>query len=139
MASERKILITKYDADRLYEAIYEAQRGQYRGSIYIEELKQELARASIVDPRKVPADVITMNSKIRLFDLDEDEEIIFTLVFPQDADIKESKISVLAPIGTAALGYRVGDIFEWNVPEGKSRLRVEEIIYQPEASGDYEL
>jgi len=87
----------------------------------------------------VPPDVITMNSRVRLYDLDADEELIFTLVFPEDADPAENKISVLAPIGMAMLGYRVGDTFEWEVPAGISRLRVLEILYQPEAAGDYDL
>jgi regulator of nucleoside diphosphate kinase len=139
MSNERQIVITKFDRDRLIEAVNEAQRGEYRGSQYIENLKQELERAEVVDSQNVPGDVVTMNSKIRLVDLDTHEEMVVTLVFPQDADIARRRISVLAPIGTAALGYRLGDIFEWEVPEGKSRLKVEEIIYQPEASGDYDL
>lgn len=139
MANERQIVITKFDRDRLIDAVNEAQRGEYRGSQYIEKLKQELERAEVVDSHRVPGDVVTMNSKIRLVDLDTHEEMVFTLVFPQDADIAQRRISVLAPIGTAALGYRLGDSFEWEVPEGKSRLKVEEILYQPEASGDYDL
>ncbi|MGC9336382.1 MAG: GreA/GreB family elongation factor, partial [Anaerolineae bacterium] len=63
----------------------------------------------------------------------------YMLVFPRDADIDQAKISILAPIGTAMLGYRVGDVFTWEVPEGTRRLRVKEILYQPEASGDYHL
>jgi regulator of nucleoside diphosphate kinase len=61
------------------------------------------------------------------------------LVFPENADLKQGKVSILAPIGTAMLGYEVGDIFEWDVPAGKRRLKVKRIIYQPEASGDYHL
>jgi len=72
-------------------------------------------------------------------DLDTGEEEIYTLVFPENADLKQGKISVFAPIGTAMLGYEVGDIFEWEVPAGKRSLRVEKILYQPEASGDYHL
>jgi regulator of nucleoside diphosphate kinase len=62
-----------------------------------------------------------------------------TLVFPDDADIDQNRISVLAPIGTAMLGYSVGDAFEWQVPAGLTRFKVKEILYQPEASGDYHL
>jgi len=60
-------------------------------------------------------------------------------VFPSDADIAQSKISVLAPIGTAMLGYRVGDTFEWKVPDGIRRLEIKGVLYQPEAAGDYNL
>jgi regulator of nucleoside diphosphate kinase len=65
--------------------------------------------------------------------------MVYSLVFPNEADIDEGKISVLAPVGTAMIGYRVGDVIEWEVPSRLRRLKVEEIIYQPEASGDYHL
>ena len=72
-------------------------------------------------------------------DLDTQEEMTYTLVFPADANIKENKISVLAPIGTAMIGYKVGDVIEWPVPSGQRRLKVIGILYQPEAAGDYHL
>jgi regulator of nucleoside diphosphate kinase len=65
--------------------------------------------------------------------------MVYTLVFPEDADHTHNKISILAPIGTAMLGYRVGDIFEWKVPDGVSKMKIKEILYQPESSGDYHL
>lgn len=91
------------------------------------------------DMKRLQPDVITMNSKARLRDLDTGEEMIFTLVFPGNANIENDKISVVAPIGTAMLGQRVGDEFEWEVPAGSVRLRVEEMLYQPEAAGDFHL
>ena len=102
-------------------------------------MKAELDRATIVKPQEVPPTVVTMNSTIALVDLDTGEEETHTLVFPEDADISEGKISILAPIGTAMLGYEIGDVFEWEVPAGKRRLRVERIVYQPEASGNFDL
>jgi len=65
--------------------------------------------------------------------------MVYTLVFPSDADLKNGKLSVLAPIGTALLGYRQGDIFNWKVPGGTMKIKVLEILYQPEASGDFNL
>jgi regulator of nucleoside diphosphate kinase len=79
-----------------------------------------------------------MNSKAEIRDLNTKETMTYTLVFPLDANIDEGKISILAPLGTAILGYRVGDEFEWEVPSGKRRLRIEKILYQPEAAGDYD-
>ncbi len=93
----------------------------------------------VVSSTEIPKDVITMNSQVRLKDLDSGEEVIYCLVFPHAADSKQQKISILAPIGTALIGYRVGDIIEWNVPAGLKRLKIEEILYQPEAAGDYHL
>jgi len=124
---------------RLRNLLEDAKATGYRGRDDLKELEAELNRGTVVAPQEVPGDVITMNSKARLIDLDTGEEMIYTLVFPDDADIDQNKISVLAPIGTAMLGYRVGDTFEWKVPEGLRRLKVEELLYQPEAAGDYHL
>ena len=80
-----------------------------------------------------------MNSKAQVRDLDDKELMTYTMVFPGKANVDEGMISVLAPIGTAMLGHRVGDEFEWHVPAGAIRLRVEKVLYQPEASGHYNL
>lgn len=135
----RTIYITQYDMVRLKSLINEAKHLDRRENEYLESLEAELARCQLVTPTEVPPDVVTMNSKVCLIDLDTQEEMVYTLVFPQDADIAQSKISVLAPIGTAMLGYRVGDVFTWKVPDGVRRLKVEQVLYQPEASGDYHL
>ncbi|TWU40076.1 Regulator of nucleoside diphosphate kinase [Novipirellula aureliae] len=72
-----------------------------------------------------------MYSTVRVRDLKEREEDVYTLVYPRDAKLAEGKISILAPIGTALLGYRVGDIVRWEVPGGPTRLKIEEMIYKP--------
>jgi len=101
-----------------------------------ERLIDELDRANVVDPRDVPADVVTMDSKVQLRDLDSGEKLTFTLVFPLNADFSQRKVSVLAPIGSAVLGYREGSVVEWDVPSGRRRLKIEKVLYQPEAAGD---
>jgi regulator of nucleoside diphosphate kinase len=82
----------------------------------------------------VPPDVITMNSEVRLMDVDSGEVKVYKLVFPTQTRT-ENSLSVLAPIGTAILGYRVGDVIEWRVPKGVRRLKVLEVLFQPEAAG----
>ena len=131
----RVIYITEADMKRLRPLIegVKNSRNDLRG------LQAELAHARVVTPADVPPDVITMNSKARLRDLETGEEMIFTLAFPGNASIEHDRISVVAPIGTAMLGHRVGDEFEWEVPAGSVRLRVEEVLYQPEAAGDFHL
>jgi len=136
--SEKPIHITEFDLKRLRTLILDAQATEYRKSEYLENLKMELNRAMIVAPQEVPPTVVTMNSTIVLVDLDTNEEETYTLVFPEDADLSKGRLSVLAPIGTAMLGYEIGDTFEWDVPAGKRHLRVERIIYQPEASGNFD-
>lgn len=136
---ERTIYITEYDMTRLQKLIAEAKQLEHRGSEYLDNLEAELSRAVLVAPAAIPANVITMNSKVKLLDLETQEEMIYTLVFPADADLAQGKISVLAPVGTAMLGYRVGDTFAWKVPDGLARWQVTEVLYQPEASGDFHL
>lgn len=136
---ENRIVITRMDANKLGDLIVEARNKGYRGSTYLNDLAAELDRAILVEAKEIPADVITMNSKVELLDLDSGERLEYTLVFPEDAEVKQGKISVLAPIGTAMLGYRVGDEFTWQTPGGVCRLKVEKILYQPEASGDFHL
>lgn len=102
-------------------------------------LQQELERACVVAPEEIPPDIVTMNSKVRVREMTSGEKATYTLVFPDQADIERGKISVIAPIGTAMLGERVGDEFEWQVPAGPVRLRVEEVLYQPEAAGHFHL
>jgi regulator of nucleoside diphosphate kinase len=81
-----------------------------------------------------------MNSRLSVRDLGSGKKLItFTLVFPSDADVEQDKISVLAPLGTAVLGYRLGDTFEWKMPGRVRRLKLEQVLYQPEAAGDYHL
>jgi regulator of nucleoside diphosphate kinase len=131
----RVIYITQQDMARLRPLIegIKHSRDDLRG------LQAELERARVVTAADLPPDVITMNSKARLRDLDTGEEMIFTVVFPGSASIEHDRISVVAPIGTAMLGHRVGDKFEWEVPAGSVRLQVEEVLYQPEAAGDFHL
>ena len=137
--SQRNIQITELDRKRLLDLILDAQSGEYRKSVYLENLRGELERAQIVPSQDIPDNVITMNSTVTLIDLDTNEEETYTLVYPEHADTSQGKISILAPVGTAMLGYQVGDVFEWDVPAGKRRLRVKEIHYQPEASGNLDL
>ena len=135
---QRAIYATKIDYDRLSELV-RAGTGSGKDQPHLRELRQELERATVVDPQEIPADVVTMNSKVLLRDLETGDEVSYTLVYPPDANLDEDKISVLAPIGTAILGYRAGATVTWNVPAGVRRLHIEKILYQPEAAGDYHL
>ena len=102
-------------------------------------LEEELEFAEIVPPKEIRPDVITMRSKVRLKDLDTGDEVEYSLVFPTEADSSEGKISILAPLGTAILGYKRGDTVEFQAPARLRRLKVLDVLYQPESSGDYNL
>ena len=135
----RKIYITVFDKKRLEEIMAVATEFGDHARKDLESLAGELDRAEIVSSEDIPTDVVTMNSKVILRDLATSETMTYVLVFPRDANIDAGAISVLAPVGTAILGYAKGDIIEWPVPSGIRRICVEEIVYQPEAAGDYHL
>jgi regulator of nucleoside diphosphate kinase len=128
-----RIFITETDYDKLRRLIA-GRRTSGADAEHLNELEQELERAEVLgDTETVPSDVVTMNSQIRVMDLDSGEIREYTLVFPSEART-ENALSVLAPIGTAILGYRVGDVIEWQVPRGVRRLKVLEVLFQPEAA-----
>ena len=134
MNNENDIIVTAPDHAELSSVITFTGKVSQRLKWELRLLENELERARIVAPEEVPPDVITMNTRAELLDLESGERMEFTLVLPADANINEGKISVLAPLGTAMLGHRVGDEFVWHVPHGLRRLKVIKLHFQPEAS-----
>lgn len=136
---ERAICVTEFDQKRLSKLLVGAWSWNKKDMGHLARLEEELDRAQIVAPEEIPSDVVTMNSQVRVKDLDTKERMEFTLVFPAEANFERGRISILAPIGTALLGYRAGETVEWKVPGGVRRLKIERVLYQPEAAGDYHL
>jgi regulator of nucleoside diphosphate kinase len=136
--AKRDIYITEHDMQRLQKLIEVMSDRDRSSKPYIEKLEEELDRANVVEPDGIPANIITMNSKVRLLDLNSGEEHVYALVFPGMANAAENAISVLAPVGTALLGYREGDIIEWEVPVGMRKLKILEVVYQPERAGHFQ-
>ncbi len=132
------LYMTELDLSRLRDVL-QARTSAGRDRDHLDSLEQELDRAHVVDASAIPRDVVTMNSQVRIEDVDSGLENVYTLVFPSDASIPEKKISILAPIGTALLGTRVGTTVDWPVPAGRRTVRIKDVLYQPEAAGDYHL
>ena len=135
----RRLYVTKFDLKRLEELLAVAGEFSYRDRADLKTLDNELHQTSVVDSKEIPPRVVTMNSKLRFKDLDSGEETDVTLVFPADANFDAGRLSVMSPIGTAMLGYAEGDEIEWAVPAGRRRIRIEKILYQPEAAGHFHL
>ena len=135
MRNKSNICITDYDLERLRELLRAAKRSGTLEDALI-KLEKELERARVISSGNVPTDLITMNSKVRIKDVDTNEEMVFQIVFPSDANLDDCRISILAPVGTALIGYKIGDTVRWQVPAGIRKLQIEEILYQPEAAGD---
>lgn len=135
----RTICITKADMKKVKRLIDGVRGAASKPRPDLDDLEKELNRAKLVDPKRIPEEVVTMNSRVLLRDMATGEEFTYTIVYPAEAKIEFNRISILAPIGTALLGYRVGDIVEWKVPSGVRHLEIREVLYQPEASGDFDL
>ena len=135
----RDIYITEFDWNRLRDVLKARTSVEGRDRDHLDSLENELDRAHVVEPSAIPHDVVTMNSQVRIEDVDTGMENIYTLVFPSDASISEKKLSILAPIGTALLGSRAGATVDWAVPAGMRTVQIKEVLYQPEAAGDYHL
>lgn len=135
---KRNIIITHGDYEHLDKLLSSQFTRAIEPADYLEGLREELGRAEIVDAEHVPRNVITMNSTVKLRDLDTNELETYTLVFPEQADIANNKLSVLAPVGTAILGQRLGDELRWRVPSGWRRLKIERVLYQPERAGTFQ-
>ncbi|MBP7282181.1 MAG: nucleoside diphosphate kinase regulator [Leptospiraceae bacterium] len=138
MNTKNKICITKYDYTRLKSMVQEYTKTN-KADTNLKDLLGEIERAQKVDSYTIGSNYITMNSIFELKKMNELDFQQFRLVFPEDADIDKDKISVLAPIGTAVLGYKVGDVIKWKVPDGENFFQITNILYQPEANGDYDL
>jgi regulator of nucleoside diphosphate kinase len=136
---DSSIRITRFDKERLTRLLrsLDAAAGNRDE---IEDLERELERGAEVESTEVPPDVVTMNSTVRVTDLDANTTHLYTIVFPGDADFERGRISILSPLGTALLGCSAGDVVTWDVPpRGTRRLRIDELVYQPEAAGDFHL
>lgn len=131
MTQADHIIVTDCDLERLLPMVSSARSAA--------SLEAELDRAVVVEQRAVPPDVITMNSQVVYEDCATGARRDVQLVYPADADASRGRVSVMAPVGSALLGLRVGQEIAWQVPAGMRCLRVVELRYQPEAAGHFHL
>jgi regulator of nucleoside diphosphate kinase len=137
--AQRSIRLTTSDRHRLFVLVSAAHRRGALDRARALDLVGEIREAEVVAPTEAPPDLITMRTTFRLTDLDSGEDGVYTLVYPDEEDPSEGKLSVLAPLGAAVLGQRVGATVEPLVPDAVRRGRLDEILFQPEAAGCYEL
>jgi regulator of nucleoside diphosphate kinase len=133
MKTKTKIVLSSQDLERL-EALLDALPDS---SPVKPALLEELGRAEVVEPQKVPPSVVTMNSTVRFAIEGSGEEFCLTLVYPKDANGSTERISVLAPVGSALLGMSIGDQIEWPGPGGILKVKILDILYQPERAGEF--
>ena len=135
MTIRPKIIISSLDAIRLEKLLESLPDSVFPGK---DDLEVELARAEVVDPKEIPSTVVTMNSTVKFEIVSTSKDFYLTLVYPKDVDANGGTISVLAPVGSALLGLSQGDEIEWPKPGGGLlQVRIKEVTYQPERSGEY--
>jgi regulator of nucleoside diphosphate kinase len=135
----QQIIISSKDAVRIQSSIDKARSGGIHAPINLQPLANEINNAKRVDPEKMPPDVVTMNSIVVLQNLKTNKTLQVQIVYPEEADMSKNKVSIFAPVGTALLGYRIGDTVKWKVPSGIVEFKILELIYQPESSKNYDL
>jgi regulator of nucleoside diphosphate kinase len=132
-----RIRVTSWDRRRL-RSLLRAQQGTGRHDRRsLDRLQQALESAIVVQPPSIPPTTITMHSQFRVIDLDTREERRYTLVFPGETSTADGTLSIFAPLGAALLGRQQGEVVECAAPGGTTRVRVQAIVYQPEAVGDF--
>lgn len=131
------IWLTEHDLNRLRYLIIDLTRTTRGMQAGIDTLEEILDLGRVVPVNEIPGNVVTMNSKVEFDDLDSGEERAVTIVYPEDADPADGKISVLSPVGIALLGLKEGVEAEMRLPHGRTgRIRILRVAYQPEASGE---
>lgn len=139
LVSQQKpnITVSSLDAQRLRDLLEHVDDDALIG---VDELLAELDRADIVEPQDMPADVVTMNSRVHFKEVNSERTFSLTLVYPKkpgEGRGDYSSLSILAPVGSALLGLREGDTIEWPKPGGGVlSLQIIEVLYQPEREGE---
>lgn len=134
-----QIIITKQDFNKIHRSITDAKAKNSIKKEEAEKLLAELKSAKIVEQDQIDPDVVTMNSIVKIHFQNNKTTMEFQLVYPSDANIKERKISIFSSVASALIGYRVGDEIDWLIPSGMTKIVIDEVIYQPESAGDFDL
>jgi regulator of nucleoside diphosphate kinase len=136
---EHDIVITDADRRRLRSLVERLRDTGHVGNDHIAALAERIRRAGVVSPETVPRNVVTLNSRVSLRDLDSGSRVHCTLSDPFEIGVFGSRLSVAGPAGTELLGKRVGQIIRWPGGARERPYRIERIPYQPEAAGDFHL
>ena len=134
-----QVIITKQDFNKIHRSITDAKAKNSIKPEEAEKLLAELKSAKIVEQDQVDGDVVTMNSIVKIHFQNNKTTMEFQLVYPTDANIKERKISIFSSVASALIGYSVGDEIDWLIPSGMTKIVIDEVIYQPESAGDFDL
>lgn len=131
----QSITLTNEDRQRLLALLRYIENPSSGLTAYVDALEAELGRSESVQSTEISRDVVTMDSTVEVRDVATGELDTYTLAYPNQADISKSRISILAPVAIAILGNRVGNVVTVRTPSGERRIRIEQILFQPEHDG----
>jgi regulator of nucleoside diphosphate kinase len=134
MQLQSKLIITDKDAHHLRTMLERPELFSERDRVQCMALEEEIERAKVVPCDQIPPDVVTMHSRVRIVDMRTGEQLVYQIVYPHEANYSARRISILAPIGMALLGYSEGTEIDWTVPSGSRTLRIEAVEHQPESA-----
>ena len=135
MNVKSNLVISDSDAMKLRQLLGRSAAFSETDRVNCLTLEEEIDKALVVPSDQIPPNVVTMHSRVRIVDMRTGEQLVYRIVYPHEANYAEMKISILAPIGTALLGYSAGTEIEWKVPSGSRRLRIEAVEQQRPTSG----
>lgn len=134
----KNIYLTDIDRERL-EDVIRVYKLNALSEKHVLSLEDELTEAHIISYDEMPNSIVTMNTRLKVKNLESGDSMELTLVYPKNADIRENRISILAPLGVALIGEQVGDTVAVRLPSGsQDTYIIEEILYQPEEAGDFD-
>lgn len=134
---QKTITVTQNDYERLMalvEVSYLKSKASIAGRLY-----ESLTTARLFPPDQIPSGIVTMNSRVFLKEVGTGRETEITLTYPQEAEPRERKVSVISEIGLALFGKREREIVSWKTPVGTGSFEIQAVTYQPEAAGHYHL
>ncbi len=134
---EGKIKITELDHLRLSKEVIIARNEKNIELKNLEMLVREIKRAEKVDSKAIAPEFVTMNSVVQVENEETKHPMTIKIVYPKEANFKKGYVSVFSPLGSALLGYKVGDTVQFEAPKGIINIKILRIDYQPEANGDY--
>lgn len=134
MSDQPAIILSSLDYDRLDALLAKVKEL----SPMHEQLLLEMERAKLVEPEQVPADVVTMHSRVRFKLKSSGKEFEKTLCYPNELATSSDGISIFAPVGAALIGLSVGQHIDWPMPGGQvDQVEIVELVDQPERKGEY--
>lgn len=125
--TDNQVILLKKDFNVLNEYVKNLHGMQVNEKENFMKLSQELGKARLVNDDELPSDTVRIDSKVVIRDIENKRDMTITIVMPQNADIKQKRVSVLAPIGTALIGFRKGQKVSWQVPAGTKTFTIMDV------------